>query len=101
MKKFLFTLSALSLAPFALAQDAEEKSPWSGETELGYSYESGNTNEENLLFRQKVAFEQGKWLNTLLATAENKVTKVNVTQPDGSTKEEDQRTEEAYFVENK
>ncbi len=105
MKKVAVTALALAMSSVVFGQDEEEKSAWSGETELGFTYESGNTNEENLLFKQKVVFESGNWLNTFLATAENSVTRVKVGRDDGTgnieTVEEDQRTAEKYFVSDK
>lgn len=77
---------------------AEEKSAWSGETELGYSYESGNTNETKMNFRQKIVYDARPWLNTLTFRGKNSVTEVTVTDAAGNTSKEDQRTDEAYYV---
>jgi putative salt-induced outer membrane protein len=93
----LATVSTMSTVAFA--QD-EKKSAWSGETELGYSYESGNTNEENLNFRQKIVYDAKPWLNTFIVTGKNSMTEVTVTNG-GVTTTEDQRTAEAYYVTEK
>ncbi len=99
MKKVLLLAGLVASMP-ALAQD-EGISAWSGESELGFSSERGNTNEDNLLFKQKIAYEQGKWLNTFNGTAENKQTKVKLTDDAGVETEENVRTAEEYFLKNK
>ena len=59
------------------------------------------------MFKQKVIFESGNWLNTLNASAENSVTRVKSEKvdPDDSTQtitvEEDQRTAEKYLISEK
>lgn len=95
--KKIAVLGLVAAAFPAMAQDDEEKGPWSGESELGYSYESGNTNETNLNFRQKVVYDAHPWTNTLNFRASNSTTRVKMA--DGTT--EDQRTAEAYLVTEK
>lgn len=99
--KKIAVIGLLAAALPAMAQDAEEKGPWSGESELGYSYESGNTNETNLNFRQKVVYDAHPWTNTLDFRASNSTTRVKLTDVNGNTYTEDQRTDEAYLVTEK
>jgi hypothetical protein len=53
------------------------------------------------LFKQKIAYERGSWLNTFSGSAENKETKITSTDAAGNEVEEDVRTAEEYFLENK
>jgi len=78
--------------------EAREKHWLSGETELGYIYESGNTNESQLNFKQVFKADLDKWQNTLTIKAENSLTRVETTNAQGKTVEEDKRTAEEYFV---
>ena len=102
-KWMLLLLSAASLNAFAQDADApvEETTPWSGETELGYTYSSGNTDEQSLLFRQKLIYEAGRWLNTLSLSADYTEAPKEIVAADGSTKTENESTEEKYFAEEK
>lgn len=63
---------AVIAALSAGAVQAEETSKaWSGESELGYIWKSGNTDSETLNARQKLVYTNKPWVNTLTLTATN------------------------------
>lgn len=83
MKKVL-TLATLALAPtMAMAADEAPKL-WAGEANLGYIYNSGNTNSENLHFRSKATRDGETWRNIYRLEAVNETS-------------EEIRTAENYF----
>lgn len=53
------------------AQAEESASRWSGESELGYIWKSGNTDSETLNAKQKLVYTNKPWVNTLTLTATN------------------------------
>lgn len=82
-----------------MAEDAaEEKSAWSGETALGYSKESGNTNETKVNFSQKIVYDAKPWLNTLTLSGKGSTAQVTIDNGDGTTSTLEQRTDEAYYI---
>ncbi|WP_430415413.1 DUF481 domain-containing protein [Marinobacter adhaerens] len=54
-------ITAVAIAPFASAQDADN---WKGETELGVLITSGNTEETNIKGRLGLVHEVETWRNT-------------------------------------
>lgn len=54
-------ITAVAIAPFASAQDADN---WEGETELGVLITSGNTEETNIKGRLGLVHEVETWRNT-------------------------------------
>lgn len=83
MKKIV-SIAALVLAP-AVAIAAEEPAKlWKGEANLGYIYNSGNTNSENLHFRSKATRDGEQWRNIYRLEAVNETS-------------EEIRTAENYF----
>ena len=94
---FAATFTTLLLAMPAIAQDAEKKNIWSGETALGYITTSGNTNNTNVNFKQTVIYDSKPLVNTLVISGSN--TTSEVTAADGS--KEKSRTAEQYFASNK
>ena len=95
MLRRLVGLSVLVIAAPLFAQEAaKDKSAWRGETALGYSKESGNTNETKVNFSQKVIYDARPWLNTLTLSGKGSTTEVAMA--DGSTT--DQHTSEAYYL---
>ena len=54
-------ITAVVIAPFASAQDADN---WKGETELGVLITSGNTEETNIKGRLGLVHEVETWRNT-------------------------------------
>jgi putative salt-induced outer membrane protein len=101
-KGFLLATALLLSATAAIAQDEAEKKAWSTDIELGFSYQSGNTNEEKLNYRQKIVYDAAPWLNTITLSAKNGSTRVKVVDDMGNTVgTEDQRTDEAYYVTEK
>ncbi len=70
---------------------SEEKKPpkvWSGDTELGFKFTKGNSNENSLAVRQSIVFDKAPWKNTLHLAADN-------TQNNGI------RSEEKYYFTEK
>ena len=54
-------ITAITVAPYAIAQDADN---WKGETELGVLVTSGNTDETNIKGRLGLVHEIETWRNT-------------------------------------
>ena len=99
MFKRILSSSLILLATPALAQDDAETSPWSGETSLGYSKESGNTNETNVNFSQKLVYDAKPWLNTLTLSGKGSKTENITEDADGNEiSSEDETTDEAYYI---
>jgi len=72
-------IAALAITPLSLlAEEAEEKSPWSGKATLGYLATSGNTENSTLNSGFEVAYTTGLWTHLLQAAAisasENEIT---------------------------
>jgi|GEM_PF-7040731 len=94
MRRLTLPLLALGLATMAHAAD-EKTSNWSGESELGYVWKSGNTQSETLNAKQRVVFDARPWTNTFIAEASNTVnSEVNTV----SGKKEKARIGERYLV---
>lgn len=101
MRLSFFSFLLVVIASSAVAQE-EVKKNWSTEIELGFAYESGNTNEENLNYRQKIVYDAKPWLNTLTLSAKNSVTEQDKVDDMGNVVgKEDKRTSEAYYVTEK
>ena len=85
IKKLLPVGILLAAAPLALAETDGNELGWSGNTELGFKSTSGNTDDKNMTFRQKVVYQAKVWSNTLTLAADNSLA-------DGD------RTQEKYFL---
>lgn len=67
------------------ADGAAEKKVWSGDTELGYVKQSGNTETETLTAKQSLVYDAKPWVNTLTLSGSN-------------TSTDKQRTGEKYYI---
>lgn len=93
MKRFALTLLAVSVAAGVHAAE-EKESNWSGESELGYVWKSGNTDSETLNAKQRVVYDARPWTNTFIAEASNTVN----TKKDANDKNVKSRVGERYYV---
>ncbi len=98
MLKKILVLSVSILAISAFAE--EEKSAWSGNSELGFVKTSGNSNTEALIAKQSIVYDARPWRNTIKLEATN--AKSEVDDDDPATTEvvetKDKRTTEKYYA---
>lgn len=84
-------VAVLATAAMGAVQAEESANRWSGESELGYIWKSGNTKSESLNAKQKLVFDAKPWVNTLTLEASN----TSVTNKTTRAKE---RSGERYFA---
>lgn len=67
--KFCCCVLAASVAGTAVAEAADDDSPWSGNVRLGYLATTGNSETTNMNFATSVAYATGAWSHGLAASA--------------------------------
>jgi len=94
--KYKITLLALALAPFTAfaAEETEEDKLWSGEANLSYIDNSGNTESTNLDFRSGATRDGEDWRNIYKLEASNETSE----QEDEDGNKSEVRTAESYFA---
>ncbi|MBC2714879.1 MAG: DUF481 domain-containing protein [Desulfobacteraceae bacterium] len=100
MKLRIFTMLALIIIIsgfFFSASAEEEKTPWSGEGEVGYFLTTGNTETSSLNAKLSINYETSHWFNEAKFIAINNSEKIE--NDDGSTK--DKTSAEAYTFTDK
>lgn len=93
MRKKILVASMSIMAIAANAQ--EEKSAWSGSSELGFVKTSGNSNAETLIAKQSLVYDVRPWRNTLKLEATNAS---NETEDAVTGEKVEQRTSEKYYA---
>ena len=81
-------LAALMILSCACSYAQEAKSPWSGDAELGYVANEGNTDAKSITANGKLIWEEGSWKNNSELVTLN-------------TKSSGERSAERYFVSNR
>jgi len=92
------TILALAISPcVAFAADDTEDKLWTGEANLAYIDNSGNTESTNIDFRSKATREGEQWRNLFKLEASNETAK----QVDANGNKSEVRTAEKYFASGK
>lgn len=96
--KHKITILALAISPCAaFAADETENKLWTGEANLAYIDNSGNTESTNIDFRSKATREGEQWRNLFKLEASNETAE----QVDANGDKSEVRTAEKYFASGK
>ncbi|AUM14289.1 DUF481 domain-containing protein [Ketobacter alkanivorans] len=96
--KHKITILALAISPcVAFAADETENKLWTGEANLAYIDNSGNTESTNIDFRSKATREGEQWRNLFKLEASNETAE----QVDANGDKSEVRTAEKYFASGK